>query len=101
MQASEFERFVNLQGPSIIALKGAISHKGIPRHISVTDIDELPSALSTPIGALVGARNWKQMRKDVWSLPDAAEQGAIIPLRTGHQYIFIDGNWYLLATANV
>lgn len=101
MLASEFEKFVNLQGPSIISLKGAISHKSVPQHITITDLDELPPALSTPIGALVGAHNWKTMRDDVWSLPDAAEQGTIIPIKTGQQYIYIDGNWYLLATANV
>ena len=98
-KAEEFDHFVNLSGPSIIALKGSISHKCVPRHITVTDLKEIPEAMKTPLCDLVGAKNWKPMRRDPWHLPEKAAEGTIIPTHEGHLYIFISGNWYLITDA--
>ena len=96
MQATEFERFVNLRGPSIYALKGAISHKAVPPTHTATDLEGIPDGLNTPIGELMSNDSWLPMIDDVWSLPDVAEEGTIIPIKTGQQFIFVKGDWYLL-----
>lgn len=99
MKAEEFEQATDIGGISIIALKGALSHKAAPKHFMFTDVEEVPECLNLPIGDLVSASQFHRLVDTPWDLPNDAEVGDVHPCRDGKLFIFASDTWVLLTNA--
>jgi len=99
MKAEEFEQATDIGGISIIALKGALSHKTAPEHIMFTDVEEIPSCLNESIGDLMSSSQFHRLVDTPWDLKKDAEVGDVHPCRDGKLFLRTSDTWVLLTNA--
>lgn len=96
MKPEEFEMATDIGGISIVALKGALSHKTAPKHFMFTDVEEIPDCLNEPIGDLMSSAQFHRLVDTPWDLPSDAEVGDVHPTRAGQLFLYTTDTWVLL-----
>lgn len=97
--ATDYVRFVHLQKPSIIALKGVVSEKATPQDYIFENCKEVPDTVSSTLDELVYPGNWKPLVDSIFHLPSNAEEGEIHPTTQGYLCIFSKGSWVVIGNA--